>query len=120
MAAVVLSSSYGFVKQNWQAVAAQYDGTHPSWAGFITSEGCIVELGDGDVTMLRYWFSERTVWLADVFGQPTSAPDPHINLTTDSTGAHWPPLPPRATINSDLIVRLLGRPPIAKHLSDRN
>lgn len=100
------------VVPDWQAVAGQYDGIHLSWAGFITSEGCIVELGDGDVTMLRYWFSERTAWLADVFGQPSSAPDPHINL---ATGNHWPPLPPRTTINRDLIVRLLGRPPIAEH-----
>ena len=100
---------------DWQSVAGQYDGIHLSWAGFITSEGCIVELGDGDVTMLRYWFSERTVWLADVFGQPSSAPDPHINLASRT---YWPPLPPRTTINSDLIVRLLGRAPIAEHLSD--
>ncbi len=93
---------------DWRSVASQYDGIHLSWAGFITSEGSVVDLGDGDVTMLRYWFSERALWLADVFGQPSSAPDPHINL---ATGRHWPPLPSRATINSDLIGRLLGRPP---------
>ena len=95
---------------DWQMVAGQYDGIHLSWAGFITSEGCIVDLGGGDATMLRYWFSERTAWLADVFGQPSSAPDPHIDLATRN---HWPPLPPGATIDSDLIVRLLGRPPNA-------
>ena len=96
------------VVPDWQAVAGQYDAIHLSWAGFITSEGCIVDLGDGDVTMLRYWFSEHTTWLADVFGQPSSAPDTHINL---ATGNHWPPLPPRTTVDSNLIVRLLGRPP---------
>ena len=42
-----------------RTVADHYDGIHLSWAGFITSEGCIVDLGDGDVTTLRYWFSER-------------------------------------------------------------
>lgn len=58
---------------DWRSVADRYDGVHLSWAGFITSEGCITDLDDGDVTMLRYWFSERTHWLADVFGQPAPA-----------------------------------------------
>ena len=93
---------------DWRSVSGQYDGVHLSWAGFITSEGYVVDLGDGDVTMLRYWFSERTLWLADVFGEPRAAPDPQINF---ATGTHWPPLPPRIPITRDLIVRLLGRPP---------
>lgn len=96
------------VVPDWQSVANQYDGVHLSWAGFITSEGFISNLGDGDVTMLRYWFSERTLWLADVFGDPHRAPDPHINF---ETGNSWPPMPPRATIDRDFILRLLGRPP---------
>ncbi|HZB41473.1 MAG TPA: hypothetical protein VE487_10930 [Ilumatobacter sp.] len=98
------------VVPDWQSVANQYDGVHLSWAGFITSEGYIVDLesGDGDVTMLRYWFSERTLWLADAFGEPRAAPDPHISLVT---GNHWPPLAPRIQITRDLVVRLLGRPP---------
>ena len=96
------------VVPDWQSVTGQYDGIHLSWAGFITAEGCIVDLEGGDVTMLRYWFSERTLWLADVFGEPRSAPDPQINF---ATGNHWPPFPPRATINRDYIFRLLGRPP---------
>jgi hypothetical protein len=90
---------------DWLSVSNRYDGIHLSWAGFITSEGCVVDLGDGDVTMLRYWFSERTLWLADVFGEPTSAPDPEINLAGDRR----PPFPPRITISHDLIARLLGR-----------
>ncbi|MEO6571319.1 MAG: hypothetical protein ABIO83_07200, partial [Ilumatobacteraceae bacterium] len=95
------------VVPDWQSVAGQHDGVHLSWAGFITAEGFISDLGDGDVTMLRYWFSERTMWLADVFGEPRDAPDPQINL---ATGTHWPPLPPRIPITRNLIVRLLGRP----------
>ena len=67
------------VVPDWQSVAGQYDGIHLSWAGFITTEGCIVDLGGGDVTMLRYWFSERTLWLADVFDEPHSAPDPYLD-----------------------------------------
>ncbi|MDQ3468310.1 MAG: hypothetical protein M3487_00815, partial [Actinomycetota bacterium] len=49
----------------------------PSVVGRVpTSEGCVSDLGGGDVAMLRYWFSERTHWLADVFGapQPMEAP----------------------------------------------
>lgn len=91
---------------DWRSVSDRYDGIHLSWAGFITSEGCVIDLDDGDVTMLRYWFSERTLWLADVFGEPTSAPDPGINF---ATGNHWPPRPPRVTVGADLIERLLGR-----------
>jgi hypothetical protein len=49
---------------------------HLSWAGFITAEGCITDLPGGDVAMLRYWSSERTHWLGDVFGGPEPAPAP--------------------------------------------
>lgn len=28
------------------------------------------DLPRNDAAMLRYWFSERTLWLADVFGEP--------------------------------------------------
>ena len=55
---------------NWAAVAADYDGVHLSWAGFITTEGHVCDLGAGAVAMLRYWGSERTLWLKDVFGDP--------------------------------------------------
>lgn len=57
---------------DWTAVSADYDGVHLSWAGFLTSEGTVSELPNGAVTMLRYWGSERTLWLRDVFGQPRS------------------------------------------------
>jgi hypothetical protein len=69
---------------DWRRVAADHDGVHLSWAGFLTSEGCITDLGDGDVVMLRYWFSERTHWLADVFGtpEPLGAPRFDPDLTT--------------------------------------
>ena len=91
---------------DWRSVAADYDAIHLSWAGFITAEGCIIDLDDGDIAMLRYWFSERTLWLADAFGDPRPAPDPQINL---ATGNHRPSLPPRSTINREAIFRLLGR-----------
>jgi hypothetical protein len=64
------------VVPDWRMVAERYDGVHLSWAGFITAEGCVTDLGDGDCALLRYWFSERTHWLADVFGEPEAAADP--------------------------------------------
>lgn len=91
---------------DWQSVADEYDGVHLSWAGFVTAEGCIVDLGGGDVAMLRYWFSERTLWLADVFGEPRPGPEPHVDL---SSGNHYPPLAPRLTVDPAFMRRLLGR-----------
>ncbi len=66
------------VLPDWRAVAADYDGVHLSWAGFLTTEGFVSDLDDGAVTMLRYWFSERTLWLADVFGAPVPLPEPTL------------------------------------------
>lgn len=48
----------------------QLMAVHLSWAGFLTTEGYVCDLEAGAVTMLRYWGSERTLWLADVFGDP--------------------------------------------------
>ena len=37
------------------------------------------ELSNGGVTMLRYWSSERTLWLADVFGAPEPLGAAHLS-----------------------------------------
>lgn len=58
------------VLPDWEGVAVDFDGVHLSWAGFLTSEGYISDLSDGGVTMMRYWGSERTLWLHDVFEEP--------------------------------------------------
>jgi hypothetical protein len=65
---------------DWAAVAADYDGMHLSWAGFLTTEGYVNDLGDGDVALLRYWFSERTHWVRDVFGEPVPLDAPYSDL----------------------------------------
>jgi hypothetical protein len=66
-----------FVEPEWAAVAEEWDAVHLSWAGFLTSEGTISDLGDGDVAMLRGWGSERTLWLNPVLTDPTPIhPDP--------------------------------------------
>jgi hypothetical protein len=64
---------------DWPAVAEHHDAVHLSWAGFLTSEGFVANLPDGGVAMLRYWASERTLWLRDVFGEPEPLPAPHLS-----------------------------------------
>jgi hypothetical protein len=92
---------------DWRSVAERYDGVHLSWAGFITSEGCITDLDGGDVAMLRYWFSERTHGLADVFGEPQRAANPVRSDPGDGT-----PSPPTEAQQREIelvVHRLLGR-----------
>ena len=64
------------VLPDWDAVAHDFDGVHLSWAGFLTTEGFVSDLSAGGVTMLRYWGSERTLWLHDVFGSPAPLAPP--------------------------------------------
>jgi len=103
---------------DWRSVAEHYDAVHLTWAGLITAEGCISDLGDGDVAMLRYWFSERTLWLRDVFAEPEPVPPPFL---PDETIAETRPSPPdvgdaekrreRDRVGLD---RLLGRRSVAE------
>lgn len=68
------------VLPDWEVVARDFDGVHLSWAGFLTAEGFVSDLSGGGVTMLRYWGSERTLWLHDVFGTPAPlTPPPFSN-----------------------------------------
>ena len=73
------------VLPDWRAFASEYDGVHLSWAGFITAEGFVSNLDDQGATMLRYWSSERTLWLRDVFGEPEPLDAPL--LTGNVSGA---------------------------------
>jgi hypothetical protein len=64
------------VMPQWSRVARDYDGVHLTWRGWLTTEGFVSDTPDGGVTMLRYWFSEQTLWLNDVFGEPEPLPSP--------------------------------------------
>ena len=66
----------GHRQPDWRAVADDYDGVHLTWAGFLTAEGFVAVDDAGMVSLLRYWLSERTLWLHDVFGEPTPLPEP--------------------------------------------
>lgn len=99
---------------DWRSVAEHWDGVHLTWAGFVTAEGCITELGGGDVTMLRYWFSERTLWLSDMFTQPEPLAPPRMDDDTLSDGSpaivHPGDLEARRERDLALLSELLGRP----------
>lgn len=67
-----------FVEPNWDIVAESWDAVHLTWAGSLTTEGLVIDLDDGDVTMLRNWNSERTLWLNPVLHDPRPAPGPRL------------------------------------------
>jgi hypothetical protein len=95
---------------DWAAVAEDFDGVHLSWAGVVTAEGFVNDLGHGDVSLLRYWFHEQTLWLADVFGAPEPLPAPSldahaaIDLPAEDTQAL-----DRRRSDAALLQALLGR-----------
>jgi hypothetical protein len=70
---------------DWEALACDYQGVHLSWAGFVTTEGYVSDLANGGVTMLRYWASERTMWLEDVFGDPEPLDAPELTGRVNGT-----------------------------------
>lgn len=63
---------------DWNAVAEDWDGVHLTWGGFLTTEGLVIELESGDVTMLRGWGSERTFWLNPVLSDPVPLDRPAL------------------------------------------
>jgi hypothetical protein len=75
---------------DWDAVAADWDAVHLTWFGFVTADGVVSDLGDGDVTILRHWGSERTVWLQPVLADPQPMPAPP---RTDRVGMGGTPDP---------------------------
>jgi hypothetical protein len=74
----VRSSAGRHVLPDWEALVYDYQGVHLSWAGFLTTEGYVSDLADGGATMLRYWASERTRWLEDVFAEPEPLDAPQL------------------------------------------
>lgn len=68
-----------YLVPDWEAVARDVDGVHLSWMGHLTTEGFISDVPGGGVTMLRYWFAERTLWQRDVFGEPEPLPAPALD-----------------------------------------
>ena len=95
---------------DWPAVARDWDAVHLSWAGFLTTEGFISDLDGGGVTMLRYWSSERTLWLNDVLGDPQPLPAPGLSGRVAGTlGADARTDQVRRRADENLIHTQLGR-----------
>ncbi len=95
---------------DWASVAESFDAVHLSWAGFITTEGCVTDMGDGAVTMLRYWGSERTLWLHDCFTEPEPLNAPALSgRVNGDLGISCRGDEPRRTSDRALLDRLLGR-----------
>jgi hypothetical protein len=98
------------VLPDWDAVARDYDGVHLSWGGFLTTEGYVSDLPGGGVTMLRYWGSERTLWLRDVFGEPTPLDAPNLSGTyCGIVGVDASRDEGRRELDLDTLTTLLGR-----------
>ncbi|PWD50786.1 hypothetical protein C8046_09135 [Serinibacter arcticus] len=51
---------------DWAAVRESYDAVHVTVAGYLTTAGLAVEVGDGVATVLAGWAPEATAWLTDV------------------------------------------------------
>jgi len=97
------------VVPDWGGVAADFDGVHLSWAGFLTAEGYVSELHDS-VTMLRYWGSERTLWLHDVFDEPEPMEAPALTESLGGgVGVDASSDPERQGTDRSTLARLLGR-----------
>jgi hypothetical protein len=58
---------------DYTAVAADWDAVHVSVAGYLTTAGIAIAVGDNTYTMLAGWDPDATWWLTDVLsltGQP--------------------------------------------------
>ena len=62
------------VTPNWERVAEDWDGVHLSMGGLLTTEGVLLDVGDGG-TMLEGWGCEGTLWLRWTFDPPERLPD---------------------------------------------
>ncbi len=109
-----VTSASGHLLPNWAAVAGRFDAVHLSWAGFITAEGYVSTVEPGVVTMLRYWGSERTLWLADCFGEPEPLAAPAVTGSVDENeGTDSIADQDRSSSDRGLLRSLLGRGEVA-------
>lgn len=51
---------------DWLAVREEFDAVHVTVAGYLTTAGQAVEVGDGVATVLAGWSPDLTAWLTDV------------------------------------------------------
>jgi len=97
---------------DWQRIAEDYDGVHLSWAGMLTCEGHVIdtpELGAEVVSMVRYWSSERTLWLNDVLEMPEPLSAPLLSGRINGDTGINANDPARLPVDADFINARLGR-----------
>ena len=95
-------------------MAADIDGVHLTWAGMLTCEGRVIdvpELGPDAVSMVRYWRSERTLWLDDVFETPVPLPAPDLSGRINGDLGIDAAAPGRRATDQQSISARLGRDP---------
>lgn len=68
----------GLLMPDWTSVATEFDGVHLSWAGLLLAEANVLDAGGGWLAVARFWGSERTVFLSEVFDHPE--PVRQVNL----------------------------------------
>jgi hypothetical protein len=71
---------------DYAAAAADWDAVHLSVAGYLTTAGIALPVGDGARTMLAGWDPDATGWLADVLTGTGALEDWRAD---DRTGSSW-------------------------------
>jgi hypothetical protein len=97
-----------FVEPDWDAAAAELDAVHLSWGALLTTEGTAIDLGDGDVAMLRNWCSERTAWLRPVLDVGAPLPPPALQGRTSAQGVDPATDPDRIALDRAWLARVLA------------
>jgi len=95
-------------------VADDWDGVRLSWSGMLACEGRVIdvpELGADAVSLVRYWRSERTLWLNDVFDTPTPMRSPALSGRINADVGIDADLPDRRALDMAAIAARLGRNP---------
>ncbi len=102
---------------DWAAVADAFDGVHLSWIGKLTCDGRVIDLpqlGEHAVSIVRYWGSERTLWLNDVFGTPSPLVAPALTGRINGDTGIDAGESRRLRVDTDSIAALLGRDPFSR------
>jgi len=81
-----------WVVPDWSRVARHVDAVHLSVAGYLTTAGRAIPVGDDGASVLAGWDPDQTFWLSDV------RPDPMSRRTWryDRDDDDWAPVAPDA------------------------
>lgn len=77
-----------WVIPDWAAIARDWDAVHLTAAGYLSSAGTAIPVGDGVASVIAGWAPDQTYWLVDV------ASDPGTRWFFDETARRWSQNPP--------------------------